>query len=158
APDRGPVLALDRPAQGRALARGVRAGPRDPDAAPGLAVGQGPGRAPADRDAQGAQRLPAAGRVPTVDVLRGPGPQDRRRRRRHPWHHGAFGGGRITGVTTLHDPAVRGFASDNYAGVHPEVLAAIAAANGGHQIAYGEDAYTARLQEVVRDHFGPDAE
>jgi threonine aldolase len=37
----------------------------------------------------------------------------------------------------LHDPDWRGFASDNYAGVHPEVLDAIAAANGGHQTAYG---------------------
>ncbi|MDR6200313.1 threonine aldolase [Microbacterium sp. SORGH_AS428] len=61
-------------------------------------------------------------------------------------------------MTTLHDTAVRGFASDNYSGVHPEVLAAIAAANAGHQIAYGEDAYTARLQEVVRAHFGERAE
>ncbi|KJL22410.1 Low specificity L-threonine aldolase [Microbacterium foliorum] len=57
-------------------------------------------------------------------------------------------------VTIQHDPAVRGFASDNYSGVHPEVLAAIAAANGGHQVAYGEDAYTARLQEVFETHFG----
>jgi threonine aldolase len=40
-------------------------------------------------------------------------------------------------VTTLHDPNYRGFASDNYAGVHPEVIAAIAAANDGHQISYG---------------------
>ena len=46
-------------------------------------------------------------------------------------------------MSIQHDPAVRGFASDNYSGVHPEVLAAIAAANGGHQVAYGEDAYTA---------------
>jgi threonine aldolase len=61
-------------------------------------------------------------------------------------------------VTRLHDTASRGFASDNYAGVHPEVLAAIADANGGHQIAYGEDQYTARLQDVVRGHFGPQAE
>lgn len=60
-------------------------------------------------------------------------------------------------MTTLHDPTVRGFASDNYAGVHPEVLDTLAAANGGHQIAYGEDAWTARFQEVVRDRFGPDA-
>ena len=58
----------------------------------------------------------------------------------------------------LHDTAWRGFASDNYAGVHPEVLEALARANGGHQVAYGEDAYTARLQEVVRDHLGGRAE
>ena len=62
------------------------------------------------------------------------------------------------GVTRLHDPDARGFASDNYAGVHPEVLAAIAAANGGHQVAYGEDVYTARLQEVMATHFGARAQ
>ena len=60
--------------------------------------------------------------------------------------------------TRLHDPSWRGFASDNYAGVHPEVLAAIGAANGGHQVAYGADAYTARLQDVVRAEFGEGAE
>jgi threonine aldolase len=58
----------------------------------------------------------------------------------------------------LHDPALRGFASDNYAGVHPEVLAAIAAANEGHQVAYGGDVYTARLQQLVVEHFGEGAE
>jgi threonine aldolase len=58
----------------------------------------------------------------------------------------------------LHDPSVRGFASDNYSGVHPEVLAALAAANEGHQVSYGEDEYTARLQEVLEDHFGPGIE
>ncbi|MDT0309928.1 low specificity L-threonine aldolase [Streptomyces sp. DSM 44917] len=57
-----------------------------------------------------------------------------------------------------HDPAARGFASDNYAGAHPEVLAALALANGGHQPAYGEDAYTAHLQDLFRAHFGPQAE
>jgi threonine aldolase len=57
-------------------------------------------------------------------------------------------------VTTIHDPGVRGFASDNFSGVHPEVLYAIAAANGGHQVAYGDDVYTARLQEVFVRHFG----
>lgn len=65
---------------------------------------------------------------------------------------------RLVRVTRLHDPASRAFASDNYSGVHPEVLAAIAEANEGHQVAYGEDAYTARLQEVVRGHFGERAE
>jgi len=61
-------------------------------------------------------------------------------------------------VTRLHDPAWRGFASDNYAGAHPEVLQALAEANEGHQISYGEDAYTARLQEVLRGHLGEQAE
>ncbi len=58
----------------------------------------------------------------------------------------------------LHDPDKREFASDNYSGAHHEVLEALAAANGGHQIAYGEDVYTERLQQVVRDHFGEQAE
>jgi threonine aldolase len=49
------------------------------------------------------------------------------------------------------------FASDNYAPAHPDVLAALAAASAGHEISYGEDPWTARLQDVVRDRFGPDA-
>ncbi|MGJ7419168.1 low specificity L-threonine aldolase [Streptomyces cinereoruber] len=57
-----------------------------------------------------------------------------------------------------HDPSVRGFASDNYAGAHPEVLAALALANEGHQVAYGEDQYTDHLQRIVHSHFGPGAE
>ncbi|WP_327249644.1 threonine aldolase family protein [Streptomyces sp. NBC_01320] len=57
-----------------------------------------------------------------------------------------------------HDPQIRGFASDNYAGAHPEILAAIALANGGHQIAYGEDDYTENLQQIVKGHFGSTAE
>jgi threonine aldolase len=61
-------------------------------------------------------------------------------------------------VEQRHDPSLRSFASDNYAGVHPEVLAAIAVANEGHQVAYGDDVYTSRLQEVFRGHFGDQAE
>jgi threonine aldolase len=48
----------------------------------------------------------------------------------------------------------RGFASDNCSGVHPAVLAAIAAANEGHAPSYGADPWTERLQEVVRREFG----
>ena len=60
-------------------------------------------------------------------------------------------------MTSLHDTTHRDFASDNYAGAHPEVMAALVAANGGHQTSYGADAWTARLQEVVRGHFGEQA-
>lgn len=56
------------------------------------------------------------------------------------------------------DEPWRGFASDNYAGVHPEVMAALSAVNAGHQVAYGEDAVTARLTDLVREHFGEQAE
>ena len=59
-----------------------------------------------------------------------------------------------TSARRLHDPQARGFASDNYAGVHPEVLEAIALANGGHQVSYGADVYTEHLQDVFRAHFG----
>ena len=51
----------------------------------------------------------------------------------------------------------RGFASDNHAGVHPEVLTAIAAANDGHAAAYGADPWTARVEELFREHFGAGA-
>jgi threonine aldolase len=47
-----------------------------------------------------------------------------------------------------------GFASDNHAGVHPEVIAAIAAANEGHAGSYGADPWTARAAQRFRDHFG----
>jgi threonine aldolase len=58
----------------------------------------------------------------------------------------------------LHDPHWRGFASDNYAGVHPEVLQALTDANEGHQVSYGEDDYTTKLTDVIREHFGARAE
>lgn len=61
-------------------------------------------------------------------------------------------------MTPLHDPAKRGFASDNYSGVHPEVLAAIAAANDGHVSAYGADPYTERLREVLAERLGDPVE
>ena len=52
----------------------------------------------------------------------------------------------------------RGFLSDNSSGVHPAVLAALAAANDGHVPSYGADPVTAALEERVRDLFGPDAQ
>ena len=58
-------------------------------------------------------------------------------------------------MTKLPTPS-RSFASDNNAGVHSEVIAAIAAANAGHVIAYGDDPYTARAVEQFQKHFGKD--
>ena len=52
---------------------------------------------------------------------------------------------------------MRGFASDNWAGVHPEVLEAIAAANAGHAPAYGADDLTARATDRLRGMFGAHA-
>lgn len=57
-------------------------------------------------------------------------------------------------MNPLHDAGARDFASDNCSGLAPEILDALAAANGGHQISYGADAYTERLGDVVRRHFG----
>jgi threonine aldolase len=52
---------------------------------------------------------------------------------------------------------VRAFASDNYAPILPEALDAIAAVNHGHAVSYGADETTARLQTVLRRHFGEQA-
>jgi threonine aldolase len=50
--------------------------------------------------------------------------------------------------------SIRGFASDNNAGVHPEILQAIARANHGHSIAYGDDAFTRSAVAKFEEHFG----
>ena len=48
----------------------------------------------------------------------------------------------------------RGFASDNFAGIHPRVLDRIVACNHGHAIAYGEDAVTGRAKSAFNRLFG----
>jgi threonine aldolase len=50
----------------------------------------------------------------------------------------------------------RSFASDNNAGVHPEVLKAVVAANRGHAIGYGDDPYTVSVVQKFKQRFGPD--
>lgn len=52
----------------------------------------------------------------------------------------------------------RSFASDNNAGVHPKVMEAIAAANTGHVVAYGDDPYTTSAVKLFRQHLGRDVE
>jgi threonine aldolase len=52
----------------------------------------------------------------------------------------------------------RGFASDNNAGVHPEILKAIEHANSGHTIAYGDDPYTEKAKEQIKTLFGNECE
>jgi threonine aldolase len=52
----------------------------------------------------------------------------------------------------------RSFASDNNAGVHPEVLRAIADANHGHVVGYGDDPYTHSAVRQFEKHFGSDIE
>jgi threonine aldolase len=52
----------------------------------------------------------------------------------------------------------RGFASDNYAGVHPDVLAGLAAVNAGHVTSYGDDPFTAEAVAKFRDLLGEQVE
>jgi threonine aldolase len=48
----------------------------------------------------------------------------------------------------------RSFASDNNAGIHPEILAAISSVNLGHVVGYGADPYTQAAVERFKQHFG----
>ncbi len=50
----------------------------------------------------------------------------------------------------------RGFASDNNAGVHPDILEAMASVNNGHVIAYGDDPYTEKTIARMKQIFGED--
>jgi threonine aldolase len=55
-------------------------------------------------------------------------------------------------------PRPRSFASDNWSGIHPAVLAAMADANVDHVPSYGTDPVTARADALFKEHFGPEAE
>ena len=52
----------------------------------------------------------------------------------------------------------KGFASDNYSGIHPKILEAIQRANLGHASAYGNDEYTLRAVKKFKEHFGKDVD
>jgi threonine aldolase len=51
----------------------------------------------------------------------------------------------------------RGFASDNSATIHPDVLAAIARVNVGHAFGYGHDDFTRDVERLVAAQFSPRA-
>jgi threonine aldolase len=53
---------------------------------------------------------------------------------------------------------MKSFASDNYSGVHPEVMDALLKANAEHAGSYGNDTFTAKTVSMFREHFGSDAE
>jgi threonine aldolase len=57
-------------------------------------------------------------------------------------------------MPTASKPITRSFASDNNAGVHPEIIEAIARANQGHVVAYGDDSYTRSAVAKFEEHFG----
>jgi len=52
----------------------------------------------------------------------------------------------------------RGFASDNNAGIHPDILNEIVSVNTGHVVGYGSDIYTDQAQAVFREQLGASAE
>jgi threonine aldolase len=52
----------------------------------------------------------------------------------------------------------RHFASDNYSGVCPEAWAAMAEANAGHVTSYGDDPWTQRAADLIRELFETDCE
>jgi threonine aldolase len=53
---------------------------------------------------------------------------------------------------------MKSFASDNYSGIHPEILHAIQQANSGHTGSYGNDPYTEKATQKFKEHFGGDAD
>ena len=52
----------------------------------------------------------------------------------------------------------KGFGSDNFSGVLPEVFRALEAANVGHEHSYGEDSYTEKAIAAFKELFGEDIE
>jgi len=63
-----------------------------------------------------------------------------------------------SGDATPEDRAYRRtFASDNFAGVHPEVVEEILRANVGHATSYGDDPVTSEAVGLFREHFGKNA-
>jgi threonine aldolase len=52
----------------------------------------------------------------------------------------------------------RGFASDNNAGVHPDILKEIVASNSGHVTGYGTDIYTDKARQLFKEHLGNSTE
>jgi threonine aldolase len=71
-----------------------------------------------------------------------------RNARRAVWHDRS--------VISIPASPARAFASDNSAGAHPAVIAAISNVNEGHLLAYGQDEVTASCEARFRDLFGSD--
>ncbi|HEY0655218.1 MAG TPA: low specificity L-threonine aldolase, partial [Chryseosolibacter sp.] len=61
-------------------------------------------------------------------------------------------------VLQLRDMQKRTFASDNYAGVLPEIMEALNRANSGHAASYGADEFTGRAIDKFKELFGDNIE
>jgi threonine aldolase len=59
---------------------------------------------------------------------------------------------------TADSPRRRHFASDNYAGMCPEAMAALVQANEGHEVSYGDDTWTEKASNLIRDVFETNCE
>src|SRR4051812_19612626 len=59
---------------------------------------------------------------------------------------------------TASKPIRRHFASDNYAGICPEAFAAMVEANHGHETSYGDDTWTEKASNLIREVFETDCE
>jgi threonine aldolase len=53
---------------------------------------------------------------------------------------------------------MKAFASDNYSGVHPEIMQALQKANAEHEGSYGSDQYTTRAVNKFKEYFGDNIE
>jgi threonine aldolase len=53
---------------------------------------------------------------------------------------------------------IKSFASDNYAGAHPDVMQAIMQANDAHATSYGDDPFTQQAVRQFKNLFGDDIE
>ena len=62
------------------------------------------------------------------------------------------------GAEMKSEPTRRQFASDNYAGICPEAFKAVEEANQGHARSYGDDIYTARAADLIREVFETNCE
>ena len=52
---------------------------------------------------------------------------------------------------------MRSFGSDNHSGIHPDVLQAIIDANNDHALSYGDDEWTAKAIDALKNIFGKDS-
>src|SRR5580765_1144406 len=59
---------------------------------------------------------------------------------------------------TAKSARIRHFASDNYSGICPEAFASMAEANQGHETSYGDDRWTGKASNLIREVFETDCE
>jgi threonine aldolase len=66
----------------------------------------------------------------------------------------SFNNSKVSGFEMVNFKVSKGFASDNNAGVHPEVLKTIESVNAGHVVGYGDDIYTEHAVSLFKTNLG----